>query len=107
MRSSAWEHGGQVNLAKHGDADAAQAVTVALHRFADKERGKGATGTASPVTSTKRSSPATAPAATVCARSSNVMLFAATFRDRIAGGNEVQLANAETIPSVQPMQRIC
>ena len=93
-----------VDLAKHGDTDAAQAVTVALlQRFADKERGKGGDwdGFAGHLYE----------AIVTCHSTSSNCLreiiernaLRRHLRDRIAGVDDVQLANAETIPSVLPM----
>jgi hypothetical protein len=92
-----------VDLAKHGDTDAAQAVTVALlQRFADKERGKGGDwdGFAGHLYE----------AIVTCHSTSSNCLreiiernaLRRHLRDRIAGVDDVQLANAETIPSVLP-----
>jgi hypothetical protein len=93
-----------VDLAKHGDTDAAQAVTVALlQRFADKERGKGGDwdGFAGHLYE----------AIVTCHSTSSTCLreiiernaLRRHLRDRIAGANDVQLTNAEAIPSILPM----
>ena len=93
-----------VDLAKHGDTDAAQAVTVALlQRFADKESGKGGDwdGFAGHLYE----------AIVTCHSTRSNCLreiiernaLRRHLRDRIAGVDDVQLANAETIPSVLPM----
>ncbi len=92
-----------VDFAKHDDTDAAEAVTVALlQRFADKERGKGGDwdGFAGHLYE----------AIVTCHSTSSNCLREIIERnalrrhlcDRIAGVDDVQLADAETIPSVLP-----
>src|SRR6478735_180848 len=93
-----------VDLAKQGDNVAAQAVTVALlQRFADKQRSKGGDwdGFAGHLFE----------AIVTCHSTSSTCLreiiernaLRRHLRDRTAGINDVQLANAETIPSALPM----
>lgn len=93
-----------VDLAKQGDTDAAQAVTVALlQRFADKQRSKGGdwdgfAGHLFEAIVTCHSTHST------CLREIiERNALRRHLRDRIAGFNDVQLANAETIPSSLPM----